>query len=152
MSEYTLSYPFLYGKVHGCVFAKSRPVSLIWSDYKKCQTRGCCTCSFAYWSMVIQGLHAHIFHNERSHRIVLDVIHSLQSAIFYLDTPTKRSDAQPLVGRENNSSVVRLRFRGAKKVNKCGMFCILKLIFLVLGRGIRECHATSYGYLRLWCK
>ena len=55
---------------------------------------------------------------------------------------------------KNNSSVVLLRFRGAKKVNKCCMFCILLSIFLVLVREskIGECHATSYGSLRLWCK
>ena len=33
MNEYTLSYRFLNGNVHGCVFAKNRPVSLNWSDY-----------------------------------------------------------------------------------------------------------------------
>ena len=34
-NKYTLSYMyrFLYGNVHGCVFAKNRPVSLNWSDY-----------------------------------------------------------------------------------------------------------------------
>ena len=30
-----------------------------------------------------------------------------------------------LVEEKNNLNVVRLRFRGAKKVNKCCMFCIL---------------------------
>ena len=44
---------------------------------------------------------------------------------FAFDTPTKWSDAQLLVEQKNNLSVVRLRFRGAKKVNKCCMFCIL---------------------------
>ena len=34
MNKYTLSYRFLNGNVHGCVFAKNRPVSLNWSDYK----------------------------------------------------------------------------------------------------------------------
>ena len=33
MNKYTLSYRFLNGYVHGCVFAKNRPVSLNWSDY-----------------------------------------------------------------------------------------------------------------------
>ena len=33
MNKYTLSYRFLNGNVHGCVFAKNRPVSLNWSDY-----------------------------------------------------------------------------------------------------------------------
>ena len=33
MNRYTLFYPFLYGNVHGCVFAKNRPVSLNWTDY-----------------------------------------------------------------------------------------------------------------------
>ena len=33
MNKYTLSYRFLNGNVHGCVFAKNRHVSLIWSDY-----------------------------------------------------------------------------------------------------------------------
>ena len=33
VNEYTLSYRFLYGNVHGCVFAKNRPVSLNWTDY-----------------------------------------------------------------------------------------------------------------------
>ena len=56
------------------------------------------------------------------------------------------------LSEKNNSSVFQLRFRGAK--NKCCMFCILKLIFLVLGREskIGKCHAISYGSLRLWCK
>ena len=34
MNKYTLNYRFLNGNVHGCVFAKNRPVSLNWSDYK----------------------------------------------------------------------------------------------------------------------
>ena len=34
VNKYTLSYRFLNGNVHGCVFAKNRPVSLNWSDYK----------------------------------------------------------------------------------------------------------------------
>ena len=33
VNKYTLSYRFLNGNVHGCVFAKNRPVSLNWSDY-----------------------------------------------------------------------------------------------------------------------
>ena len=33
VNKYTLSYRFLYGNVQGCVFAKNRPVSLIWTDY-----------------------------------------------------------------------------------------------------------------------
>ena len=58
------------------------------------------------------------------------------------------------LNEKNNLSVVQLRFRGAKKVKKCCMFCILQLIFLVLGREskIGECHATSYVSLPLWCK
>ena len=35
MNKYTLSYRFLYGNVHGCVFAKNRPVSLNWPDYTR---------------------------------------------------------------------------------------------------------------------
>ena len=35
MNKYTLSYRFLYGNVHGLVFAKNRPVSLNWSDYTR---------------------------------------------------------------------------------------------------------------------
>ena len=35
MNKYTLSYWFLYGNVHGLVFAKNRPVSLNWSDYTR---------------------------------------------------------------------------------------------------------------------
>ena len=34
VNKYTLSYRFLYGNVQGCVFAKNRPVSLNWTDYK----------------------------------------------------------------------------------------------------------------------
>ena len=33
MNKFTLSYRFLNGNVHGCVFAKNRPVSLNWTDY-----------------------------------------------------------------------------------------------------------------------
>ena len=33
VNKYTLTYRFLNGNVHGCVFAKNRPVSLNWSDY-----------------------------------------------------------------------------------------------------------------------
>ena len=33
MNKYTLDYRILNGNVHGCVFAKNRPVSLNWSDY-----------------------------------------------------------------------------------------------------------------------
>ena len=33
VNKYTLSYRFLNGNVHGCVFAKNRPVSLNWTDY-----------------------------------------------------------------------------------------------------------------------
>ena len=33
VNKYTLSYRFLYGNVHGLVFAKNCPVSLNWSDY-----------------------------------------------------------------------------------------------------------------------
>ena len=33
VNKHTLSYRFLNGNVHGCVFAKNRPVSLNWSDY-----------------------------------------------------------------------------------------------------------------------
>ena len=35
MNKHTLSYQFLNGNVHGCVFAKDSPVSLNWSDYIK---------------------------------------------------------------------------------------------------------------------
>ena len=35
MNKYYLSYRFLNGNVHGCVFAKNRTVSLNWSDYIK---------------------------------------------------------------------------------------------------------------------
>ena len=35
MNKYTLSNRFLNGNVHGCVFAKNRPVSLNWPDYNK---------------------------------------------------------------------------------------------------------------------
>ena len=35
MNKYTLAYRFLNGNVHGCVFAKNRPVSLNWSDYRR---------------------------------------------------------------------------------------------------------------------
>ena len=35
VNKYTLSYRFLNGNVHGCVFAKNRPVSLNWSDYTR---------------------------------------------------------------------------------------------------------------------
>ena len=35
VNNYTLAYRFLNGNVHGCVFAKDRPVSLNWSDYNK---------------------------------------------------------------------------------------------------------------------
>ena len=41
--------------------------------------------SLLVYVLVIQGSHTHIFKNERSHRIVLDVMHFLQSAIFYLN-------------------------------------------------------------------
>ena len=40
MNEYTLPYRFLNGNVHGCVFAKNRPVSLNWSDYIGVTERG----------------------------------------------------------------------------------------------------------------
>ena len=33
MNKHSLSYRFLNGNVHGCVFAKNRPVSLNWPDY-----------------------------------------------------------------------------------------------------------------------
>ena len=33
MNKFTLSYRFLNGNVHGCVFAKNRPVFLNWLDY-----------------------------------------------------------------------------------------------------------------------
>ena len=33
VNKYTLSYRFLYGNVQGCVFAKTRPVSLNWTDF-----------------------------------------------------------------------------------------------------------------------
>ena len=33
VNKYTLSYRFLNGNIHGCVFAKNRPVSLNWTDY-----------------------------------------------------------------------------------------------------------------------
>ena len=33
MNKYTLSYRFLNGNGHGCVFAKNRPVSLNCTDY-----------------------------------------------------------------------------------------------------------------------
>ena len=40
MDKYTLSYRILNGNVHGCVFAKNRPVSLNWPDYNpKCANR-----------------------------------------------------------------------------------------------------------------
>ena len=35
VNKYTLSYRFLYGNVHGLVFAKNRPFSLNWSDYTR---------------------------------------------------------------------------------------------------------------------
>ena len=37
VNKYTLSYRFLYGNVHGCVFAKNRPVSLkvVWDPCQK---------------------------------------------------------------------------------------------------------------------
>ena len=34
VNKYTLSYRVLYGNDQGCVFAKDRPVSLNWTDYK----------------------------------------------------------------------------------------------------------------------
>ena len=40
----TLAYRFLNGNVHGCVFAKNRPVSLNWSDY----TLNTGTCIFLF--------------------------------------------------------------------------------------------------------
>ena len=33
VNKYTLPYRYLNGNVHGCVFAKNRPVSLNWLDY-----------------------------------------------------------------------------------------------------------------------
>ena len=33
VNKHTLSYRLLNGNVHGCVFAKNRPVSLNWPDY-----------------------------------------------------------------------------------------------------------------------
>ena len=33
MNKHTLSYRFLNGNVHGCVFAKNRPVSLIYRGH-----------------------------------------------------------------------------------------------------------------------
>ena len=33
VNKYNLFYRFLYGNVHGCVFAKNRPVFFDWSDY-----------------------------------------------------------------------------------------------------------------------
>ena len=39
LNKYTLSYRFLNGNVHGCVFAKNRPVSTNWSDYINCTCR-----------------------------------------------------------------------------------------------------------------
>ena len=38
VNKYTLSYRFLHGNVHGCVFAKDRPVSLNWTDYNHIQS------------------------------------------------------------------------------------------------------------------
>ena len=35
VNKYTLSCRFLYGNVQRCVFAKNRPVSLNWTDYKR---------------------------------------------------------------------------------------------------------------------
>ena len=35
MNKYTLSYRFLNGNVHGCVFAKNRQVSLNWTDIRE---------------------------------------------------------------------------------------------------------------------
>ena len=34
VNKYTLFYRFLYGNVQRCVFAKNRPVSLNWTDYR----------------------------------------------------------------------------------------------------------------------
>ena len=45
MNKYTLSYRFLNGNVHGCVFAKKRPVSLNWTDYIMYLT---ITCAYDY--------------------------------------------------------------------------------------------------------
>ena len=49
-------------------------------------------------------------------------------------TPTKWSDAQQLVEQEKQFECLPVEIRGAKKVKKCCMFCILLLIFLVQGR------------------
>ena len=34
VDKHTLSYRLLYGNVQGCVFAKNRPVTINWPDYK----------------------------------------------------------------------------------------------------------------------
>ena len=34
VNKYTLSYRFLHGNEQVCVFAKNRPVSLNWTDYR----------------------------------------------------------------------------------------------------------------------
>ena len=58
------------------------------------------------------------------------------------------------LSEKNNSSVVPLRFRGAKKVKKC-----LHVLYIIINISCprkriknQECHATSYGSLRLSCK
>ena len=38
VNKYTLSYRFLYGNAQGYVFAKNRPVSLNWTDYRLAQS------------------------------------------------------------------------------------------------------------------
>ena len=54
------------------------------------------------------------------------------------------------LNKKNNLSVFRFRFRGAKKVNKPYIFCVLRGIFFSLGneQKIGECHAIAYRFLR----
>ena len=49
------------------------------------------------------------------------------------------------LNKKNNLSVFRFRFRGAEKVNKPYIFCVLRGIFVSLGneQNIGECHAIA---------
>ena len=55
------------------------------------------------------------------------------------------------LNKKNNLIVFRFRFRGAEKINKPCTFCVLRGIFVSLEneQKIGECHAISYGFLRL---